>query len=149
MSDQRRRGLYAAAATTTIVAAAAIFWTGRGVYRHLLFRDGAATTADLFLILTSVVVIQLGYWTVLADRPPFEIRKSRIVSNALLFLSRLSFMLAGALFSIVVFVRFEELDITFIELSLFIAVLFTIFCFSRWLEMLGRVFERGSNAAVD
>ena len=111
------------------------------MYRHILFRQPAATTADLIAISISVIVLQLAYWRVLVDSPPFRLPKNMLVSNMLLFCSRISFMLAGALFSIVILVRFEELNIRLPGLVLFPLVLFTIFCFSRWVERIAREME--------
>lgn len=138
------RAIYASAAIITLVAASATFWKGRTVYRHFLLREPAANTSDLLVILVAVIAIQIAYWSVLIGPPPFEIRKNVFAASVVLFLSRLSFMLAGALFSIVVFVRFEELDIHAQGLAIFAAVLFTIYCFSRWLERLGHTLETGS-----
>lgn len=78
-------------------------------------------------------------------KPPFAIRKNLVLAHIVFFLSRISFMLAGALFSIVVFVRLEDLNMHPRQLVIFVAELFTIYCFSRWLELLGRVLESGSH----
>ena len=132
------RGTYLLAAIAAIVSASAIFWKGRAVYRHLLFGEPAATGADILVITICVLVVQVAFWRVLVKTPPFKLPRNLLLSNIVLFVSRISFMLAGALFSIVVFVRLEELSIRFPTLVLFTLVLFTIFCFSRWLEQIGR-----------
>jgi hypothetical protein len=143
--SETSRVYYSAAAAFSVLAAAAIFWKGRSVYRHLLFGESAGTPSELAIISVSVVVIQTAYWAVLKRPPPFRTMRSQVLGTVVLFLSRISFMLAGALFSIVVFVRFEELHIRPLGYLLFVAVLFTIFCFSRWLEAIGRHLEKGAN----
>lgn len=129
---------YLLAVIAAIFAAGAIFWKGREVYRHLLFGEPAATGADIAVITICVAVVQVAFWGVLVNSLPFELPRNLLLSNIVLFVSRISFMLAGALFSIVIFVRLEELDIRFPALVLFTLVLFTIFCLSRWLEQIGR-----------
>lgn len=140
----RERAVYASAAVATLLAAGATFWKGREVYRQLYLHQTTASVSNLIIILISVAVIQAAYWTVLHAPPPFVIRKNHFIAHVILFLSRVSFMLAGALFSIVVLVRLEELSIRPHGLLTFIAVLFTIYCFSRWIERLGNAFARGS-----
>jgi hypothetical protein len=60
------------------------------------------------------------------------------LGHLILFLSRLNFIFAAAVFSAVYLVRFNELDISlwgFVYLS---TVLFSIFCYTLELERLGR-----------
>jgi hypothetical protein len=137
------RAIYASAAIVALIAAAATFWKGREVYRHLLLREPAGTAPDIFIILIAIAAIQIAYWSVLNRPPPFAIAKNSFLASIVLFFSRISFMLAGALFSIVVLVRLEELDISVRQLAIFAADLFTIYCFSRWLELLGHLLESG------
>ncbi len=142
MTDRgRAQFVYVLAGITAILAAGVLFWSGRIVYRHFLFRQPAATTAELVAMSISVIVLQVAYWCILIDSPPFRLPKNMLVANMLLFCSRISFLLAGALFSIVILVRFEEVNIRLPGLVLFPLVLFTIFCFSRWLEKIGREME--------
>ncbi len=140
-------GIYGFASLIAWAGALVIFWKGRETYRHLLFGQIPTTTADLVVISLSVLAIQVAYWNVLCNWPPFALKRRPFVSTVLFFLSRISFMLAGALFSITVFVRLEELDITPVGVALFIAVLFTLFCFCRWLEIMGSAFAAGSDKA--
>jgi hypothetical protein len=61
-----------------------------------------------------------------------------LLGHLILFLSRLNFIFAAAVFSAVYLVRFNELDISlwgFVYLS---TVLFSIFCYTLELERLGR-----------
>jgi hypothetical protein len=137
------RAIYASAAIVTLIAAAATFWKGRIVYRHLLMREPAGAPADIVIILVAIAAIQIAYWSVLNRPPPFAVGRNLFLASVVLFLSRISFMLAGALFSIVVLVRLEELEISARQLGIFAADLFTIYCFSRWLELLGHLLESG------
>ncbi len=125
----RAQFVYVLAGIMAVLAAGVLFWSGRIVYRHILFRQPAATTSDLIAISISVITLQVAYWGILVDSPPFRLPKNMLVANMLLFCSRISFLLAGALFSVVILVRFEELSIRLPGLVLFPLVLFTIFCF--------------------
>ena len=136
--------LYTAAAAISVLAAAALFWKGRTVYHHLQAGTGAVPASDITIIYWSVVVLQIAYWLVLRKPVPFRIPRNFLLSSIMLFLSRLSFMLAGALFSIVIFIKFEQIHIGMLGYLRFGIVLFAIFCFSRWLESLGRAFEAGA-----
>ena len=134
---------YGFAALAACAGAATIFWKGRETYRHFLFGQPPTTTFDLVVISLSVLAIQIAYWAVLCRPFPFASKKRPILATVLFFFSRISFMLAGALFSIVVFVRLEELEIKPVGAVLFVAVLFTLFCFCRWIEALGYALEAG------
>lgn len=140
----RDRAIYACASMVMLFAAGATFWKGRAIYRHLYLHQTTTSMADLIVILVSIAVIQIAYWSVLHAPPPFAIRRNPFIAHIILFLSRVSFMLAGALFSIVVLVRLEDLQIRPRALLTFVAVLFTIYCFSRWVERIGNAFARGN-----
>lgn len=140
------RLLYGATVIVSIAAAAALFWNGRAVYHHLQANAGAVLESEIAIIFWAVVVLQIAYWWVLRWPAPFGFPKSFFMASVMIFFSRLSFMLAGALFSIVIFIRFEQIHIGPVGYLRFGIVLFTIFCFSRWLESLGRSFETGAPA---
>ncbi len=142
MTDRgKARTAYVLAGVAAVFAAGFIFWTGRTVYRHLLFSMPAPTTADIVVISISVIVLQAAYWCILVKAPPFRLPKNMLLSTVMLFCSRISFILAGALFSVVVLIRFESMDLRLRGFVLFPLVLFTIFCFARWLERLSRGME--------
>jgi hypothetical protein len=94
----------------------------------------------IVLAVVGVTMIQVCYWldqhwfaTLRQDCHPF-------LGHLILFLSRLNFIFAGAVFSAVYFVRFKELDVSFWGLMLLTTVLFSIFCYTLELERLGRAF---------
>jgi hypothetical protein len=136
--------LYAVTAVVSIVAATALFWNGRAAYHHIQASADPVLASEIAAIFWSVVVLQIAYWSVLRRQAPYSFPKNFLMASIMIFFSRLSFMLAGALFSIVIFVRFGQIDIGPLGYLRFAIVLFTIFCFSRWLESLGRAFETGA-----
>jgi hypothetical protein len=74
----RERSIYACAAIAALFAAGATFWKGREVYRHLYMHQSNASTTNLIIILVSILVIQIAYWSVLHAPPPFVIRKKSL-----------------------------------------------------------------------
>ena len=61
-----------------------------------------------------------------------------LLGHVILFLSRLNFIFAAAVFSAVYLVRFNELEISLWVFVLLSGVLFSIFCYTLELERLGR-----------
>ena len=58
--------------------------------------------------------------------------------HVILFLSRLNFIFAAAVFSAVYLVRFNELEMSLWGFVLLSGVLFSMFCYTLELERLGR-----------
>jgi hypothetical protein len=70
-----------------------------------------------------------------------------LLGHVVLFLSRLNFVFAGAVFSAVYLVRFNELEISLLGFVLISVVLFSIFCYTLELERMGRaLLERKDRA---
>ena len=85
-----------------------------------------------------VTIIQVCYWLGQHWFATLRLRYILLLGHVILFLSRLNFIFAGAVFSAVYLVRFYEAQISpfgFVWLS---AVLFSIFCYTLELERLGR-----------
>jgi hypothetical protein len=85
-----------------------------------------------------VIITQVCYWLDLYWFATLRLGHNPLLGHIILFLSRLNFILAGAVFSSVYLVRFNELEISFWGLVLLSAVLFSIFCYTLELERLGR-----------
>ncbi|CDX31074.1 hypothetical protein MPLA_1410015 [Mesorhizobium sp. ORS 3359] len=64
-----------------------------------------------------------------------------VASHILQFLARLNFIYPSAMFSVVFFVKFDELDIRLGKIVLPIAVLFSMFCYSSQLKHVSRKWE--------
>jgi hypothetical protein len=85
-----------------------------------------------------VTIIQVCYWLGQHWFATLRLRYIPLLGHVILFLSRLNFIFAGAVFSAIYLVRFYEAQISpfgFVWLS---AVLFSIFCYTLELERLGR-----------
>ena len=92
-----------------------------------------------------VIIIQVCYWLDQHWFTTLRLGYNAFLGHVTLFLSRLNFIFAGAVFSAVYLVRFKELDISvwgFVWLS---SVLFSIFCYTLELERLGRALLERKN----
>jgi hypothetical protein len=85
-----------------------------------------------------VTITQVCYWLDQYWFPTLRLGYNLLLGHAVLFLSRLNFIFAGAVFSAVYLVRFNELEISLLGLVLISAVLFSIFCYTLELERIGR-----------
>ncbi|WP_141105718.1 hypothetical protein [Rhizobium sp. R693] len=95
------------------------------------------------VIALSVTLVQGAHWY-RVFKVPLPVRDTHVVSGQLvLFVSRLAFIIASALFSLVLFRHLPEIDFGlhgngFVWRGLLLlAVLFSVFCFTTELERLG------------
>ena len=85
-----------------------------------------------------VTIIQVCYWLNQYWFATLRLGYNALLGHVILFLARLNFIFASALFSAVYLVRFNELEISLWRLVLLSTVLFSIFCYTLELERLGR-----------
>jgi hypothetical protein len=85
-----------------------------------------------------VIIIQVCYCLDQHWFLTLRLGHNPLLGHLILFLSRLNFIFAGAVFSAVYLVRFNELDISVWGFVFLFTVLFSIFCYSLELERLGR-----------
>src|SRR5271165_1736720 len=83
-------------------------------------------------------IIQVCYWLDQYWFATLRLGYNPFLGHLILFLSRLNFIFAPAVFSAVYLVRFNELDISFWGLLILSIVLFSIFCYTLELERIGR-----------
>jgi hypothetical protein len=129
-----------------VAGMALILWDGLPIYRHLFVLERVATTEDKAIMLVAVIAIQISYWHTLRHRPPFEFSRRPFLAHVLLFLSRLSFVFASSLFALVAYRYSSMLSLNPLNLALFIAILFSVFCFTRHLEAVGNLMLKGPAA---
>ncbi|PZM15759.1 hypothetical protein [Rhizobium tubonense] len=116
------------------------------IYARLLDDPGTPQRFGVAMVVVaglSVVLVQTAYWYRVFN-VILPVRTKRVVvGHLILFASRLGFIVASALFSIVLFRHLPEIDFaqnwsTFLWRGLLLlAVLFTLFCFTTELERLG------------
>jgi len=88
-----------------------------------------------------VVVMQACYWIKRTRRPPIGLRRRIFLGHVVLFFSRLSFIFAGSLLSLVIFTRSADTKFSLVGIALLLAVTFAQFCYARELETLSAGFE--------
>jgi hypothetical protein len=123
-----------------------ILWDGLPIYQRLFDLQRVATTDDRHILLIAVFAIQISYWHTLRHGPPFEFSCRPFAAHVLLFVSRLSFVFASSLFALVAYRYSSILSFNPLNVSLLVAILFSVFCFSRHLEAIGLLLLNGSKA---
>ena len=114
-----------------------VLWIGLPIYRHLMTLEQVTTTTDQAMMWIAVAAIQFSYWYALRHPAPFRVPKQVFVAHVVLFLSRLSFVFASSLFALVAY-RYSDAFVFYpSKVLLFVAVIFSVFCFSRHLDAVG------------
>ena len=123
-----------------------IMWDGVPLFRHLIRFERIATPVDANIMWIAVILIQATYWAYLRHDPPFDLPRQQFIGHVFLLLSRLIFIFASGVFSLVVYRYPEMFEFSFFKTSMLIAVLFSVFCFSRHLERIGNLLNAGHKA---
>jgi hypothetical protein len=120
-----------------------ILWIGVPIFRELIRLRQSATFNDEIVLLIAVILIQSSYWKCLRQDPPFEIARRPFEGHVVLFVSRLGFIFASSVFSFVVYRYSDMFELPFVRSCVMMAVLFSVFCFTRHLEKLGGLMLTG------
>jgi hypothetical protein len=123
------------------IGALIILWRGGPAYRRIFFGGVSASgpPADLVLwMLAASALIQGGYWVNRALEPKLSFRSHVILGHIALFVGRLNFIIVSGLFATVFFLRFETVTFSALGLITFSIVSFSVFCYTRELERLGK-----------
>jgi hypothetical protein len=123
-----------------------ILWITLPLYRKLVSGPGGYRPgAPLILpVLTVSLAMQLSYWSKREMRPPVRSGHNRVGGHLLLFLSRLSFIFAGANLSLLLFRRAADTVLSPMGVLVLFFSSFAQFCYVRELEALARIVEGGS-----
>ena len=113
-----------------------------------LFTSGLEQKSPLKIFVYAalgVALIQICYWLNQHWFATLRVGQNPLLGHLVLFLSRLNFVFAGAMFSAVYLTRFNEIDIALWGFVLLSTVLFSIFCYSVELERLGKALIEGKD----
>jgi hypothetical protein len=135
---------YVALLLAEIVGIILIFWDGIPIFRHLIRFEQIATASDHTLLVIAAILVQFSYWICLRHDPPFAVPRQQFIAHVLLFVSRLVFIFASTFFSLVVYRYSDVFDLSLLRVLLMMAVLFSVFCFTRHLEKLGTLMNMAS-----
>jgi hypothetical protein len=115
----------------------------------MMMLEQVATTSDQATMWCAVLAIQFSYWHALRHEPPFAFPRQVFFAHVLLFASRLSFVFASSLFALVAYRYSDAFELPPGKALLFLAVLFSVFCFSRNLEAIGSRMLRGPGTSAE
>ncbi len=109
-------------------------------YRNVIADPAAhvAQVAPLICGSTAVALIQTGFWIRHRLRPPLPQFHNALIGYVILFLGRMTFVLASAIFGFVFIIRRPEFQFPVSRYFLTLAGLFAYFCYTQELEQLGR-----------
>ena len=120
-----------------------ILWDGIPIFRQLVQFQQITTGRTQIILLIAVAFVQFTYWKRLRHDPPFDLPQQQLVAHIILFISRLSFIFASSIFSFVVYRYSDVFQLSFDRSLLMMAVLFSVFCFTRHLEKIGNLMLTG------
>jgi hypothetical protein len=123
------------------IGAAVLFWYALPLFRQVLLDPGGhvARPENLVWSLSAITLMQAGYWIRHRLRLPLpQLLRNALVGCVVLFVARMSFVLATAVFGFVFIVRRPELQIPTSRYLVVIIALFALFCYTQELEQLGR-----------
>jgi hypothetical protein len=123
------------------IGAAILFWYAVPLFRQVLLDPGGhvARTENLVWSLSAIALMQAGYWIRHRLRLPApQLFRNALLGYIVLFVARMSFVLATAVFGFVFIVRRPEFQIPTLRYFIVIIALFALFCYTQELEQLGR-----------
>jgi hypothetical protein len=123
------------------MGAAILFWYAVPLFRQVILDPGGhvARTENLVWLLSAITLMQVGYWIRHRLHPPLpQLLRNALVGYVVLFIARMSFVMATSVFGFVFIVRRPEFQIPAPRYLVLIIGLFALFCYTQELEQLGR-----------
>jgi hypothetical protein len=108
------------------------------LYRDVVADPAAhrASAAPVIWGSTAAALIQVGFWIRHRLQPPLPQFRNALIGYVILFLSRMSFLLATAIFGFVFITQRPEFHIPASRYFLTLAGLFSFFCYTQEVERL-------------
>jgi hypothetical protein len=115
------------------------------LYRAVVADPAAhrASAAPMIWGSTAAVLIQVGFWVRDRLQPPLPQFRNALIGYLILFLSRMSFLLATAIFGFVFIAQPPEFHIPTSRYFFTLAGLFSLFCYTQEVERLGKSLIKG------
>jgi hypothetical protein len=126
---------------TQTIGAVILFWYAVPLFRQVLLDPGGhvARLENLVWSLSAITLMQAGYWIRHRLRLPVpQLLSNALVGYIVLFVARMSFVLATSVFGFVFIVRRPGFEIPMSRYFIVIIALFALFCYVQELERLGR-----------
>ena len=126
--------------TMQTIGAAVLFWYGIPLFRQTLLDPGSHVPRPENLVwsLSAITLMQAAHWIRHRLRPRLPQVRNAFVGHIVLFVARMSFVLATSVFGFVFIVRRPELFVPTSRYIVLIIGLFALFCYTQELEQLGR-----------
>ena len=124
------------------IGAIILFWNAVPLYREILADPAAheSQPENLAWALSSIVLMQAGYWISHRINPPLPQYTNALIGNAILFLARMSFVFATSVFGFVFITQKSGFHIPAFRYIVTLGGLFSLYCYVQELERLGRTF---------
>ncbi len=124
------------------IGAAFLLWTGLFLYRQVLADPRSHETLPWAILgsLSAIALMQISYWVSYRLHPPLPRFKNALLGHAILFLARMVFVLPTSIFGFVFVAQRPEFEIPVFKCLVLLLGLFSLFCYVRELERLGRDF---------
>jgi hypothetical protein len=124
------------------IGAIVLIWTGLLIYRQVLADPTTHETQPwaIFASLLAIALMQISYWVSYRVRPPLPQCQNALLGHVILFLARMIYVLPTSLFGFVFIAQKYEFEIPVFTCLVLLLGLFSLFCYVRELERLGRVF---------
>ena len=138
--SKRARWLYPLLFAAQTIGAVILLWYAVPHYQQVLADPGGheARPETLIWSLSAVALMQAGYWIRHRLRPPLPQVRNAFVGYIILFVARMSYVLATSIFGFVFNTRKPEFQIPTFRYVVTIAGLFALFCYTQELENLGK-----------
>lgn len=122
------------------VCAVSLYGTALRLYRQVL-ADPTSHESHPWTFawsLSSIALMQVAYWVSHRVRPPLPRFSNALLGHAILFLARISFVLPTSVFGFVFVAQRPEFEIPIFGYVVILLGLFSVYCYMRELERLGR-----------
>jgi hypothetical protein len=123
------------------LGAAILFWYTVPLFRQVLLDPGGhvARPKNLIWSWSAITLMQAAYWIRNRLRLPLpQLLRNALVGYIVIFVARMSFVLATSVFGFVFIVRRPEFQLPTSRYFAVIIALFALFCYTQELEQLGR-----------
>ncbi len=136
------RWLYPLLLAMQTIGVVIFYWHGLPLYRQLVGDPTTFATRQEIRewALLAIALMQVGYWVGYRVRPVLPRHAKTVLGHIVLFISRLSFLLATSVFSFVFISKKLEGQMSVTSYILTLVGLFSLFCYMQGLQRLGVAF---------
>jgi hypothetical protein len=122
------------------IGAFILFWNGVPLYQEILANPAAheAQPEHLIWALSSIALMQAGYWISHRINPPPPDHTNALIGNVILFTARMSFVFATSVFGFVFITEKPGFHIPVFRYVVTLVALFSLYCYVQELERLGK-----------